>query len=558
MQVDDIVVRRRDEETDNDFAARVSDATPETDFILVVEDDIDALRCLFRFTKNKSSPFIYRLAECTPTEENARRATRDDTLDASKIYRALIAEGQPFVELFARSLSTFPLDVWRPSFDLRARQRLFVYGAVLCMMRTDFENSRRPKCFVNEAKERIDDERAPREPGGFYLDPATGLHEGDLRAYDFFSFYPSCIEQFNIGPDTVREASIDPDSEVRLSMMHLGDAASGVCACCGTKTWSNVSEIVGETKIESKPLRVWENHDANMYVLRRAQRLSIVGVVLGELRRMRESDDIGRRDKLAAAACKLLSNSVFGMMNNRGNGRNFLYNPAAYRAVIHIGRAHLFVALLAFRAVGFAPIYGVTDSVFVSRGDVTKKMQTKNIEGFVGDRLKERLRRDLLSPEGEYVVSIRCVARFTRLVVYNKTSYVGIFADDDISTTDERVFANRDRVRTVGFRRKGVSKAEQRIDFAIFCARHLRRDEGVLTAVAKYLNRFRHHHENEDFKTYFDVECTDRCNHFWEVINDEMRARVAVAHFGGEANWIRSSSAVWKMIHAFFSYHARD
>ncbi|KAK3249924.1 hypothetical protein CYMTET_40672 [Cymbomonas tetramitiformis] len=297
------------------------------------------------------------------------------------------------VELFARGLSMYPVGT-RDELLYKKKTRLFTHNAALRMVSATAGEDwvvLPAEAQLKRARDSVDTAPVTKSIGGCHLRPTIGVHSVRVTVFDFASFYPSCIAKFNIGPDTVRPRDDDADHKspcersVWLPMYHIGEEHATFCDCCHAATFTACSRTLRVIHNGDRSVRVWVNtrpdEASSVCITARAERQTPLATVARTLVRARDAcTDAG--DHAGAAVCKLLANSCFGMLNQRGP-RNFLRSAAAYRAVVLQGRTYLLSGLCALHRKGMTALYGVTDSLFVYGSDTQPGL------------LAERLTREL-------------------------------------------------------------------------------------------------------------------------------------------------------------------
>jgi DNA polymerase-2 len=165
---------------------------------------------------------------------------------------------------------------------------------------------------------RSDDARVfAAQQGGHVLEPVTGVHR-NVWVFDFKSLYPSVIRTFNIDP-----------------LAYVADPAPQ----------EDLIRTPGGA-------------------FRRAP--AILPGLLDELFPRREA---ARKagDEVASHAIKILMNSFYGVLGTRACR---FYNPALANSITGSGREVLLWAKAWFEERGFRVLYGDTDSLFVSSGQM--------------------------------------------------------------------------------------------------------------------------------------------------------------------------------------------
>jgi DNA polymerase-2 len=183
--------------------------------------------------------------------------------------------------------------------------------------------------------------------GGAVLDSVPGLFR-NILVFDFKSLYPSIIRTFNIDPLTyvpLERRSAHPD------LIHTPGGAAFV------RTPGILPELVA---------RLWRQRDA-----------------------ARAADD-----GLGAHAIKILMNSLYGVL--AASSCRF-FSPAIANAITLTGQHLIHLAAEEVRRLGYAVIYGDTDSLFVDVGEPAEAealVRAEEIRITVGTMLARRLRTD--------------------------------------------------------------------------------------------------------------------------------------------------------------------
>ena len=181
------------------------------------------------------------------------------------------------------------------------------------------------------------------QQGGHVLEPVTGLHRG-VWVFDFISLYPSIIRTFNIDPlSYVAKPSPEDDA-----IITPGGA------------------------FRREPAILPRMLDA-LFPRREAAK--------------RSGDDV------ASNAIKILMNSFYGVL---GASACRFYNPALANSITGMGREILLWSKRWFETMGFAVLYGDTDSLFVQSSEADPK-GTSDPQGTSerGRQLAVSLNRDL-------------------------------------------------------------------------------------------------------------------------------------------------------------------
>jgi DNA polymerase-2 len=181
--------------------------------------------------------------------------------------------------------------------------------------------------------------------GGAVLDSVPGLFR-NILVFDFKSLYPSIIRTFNIDPLTyVPPERRDPNAD----LIHTPGGAAFV------RTPGILPELVA---------RLWRERDAAR----------------------------AAKDGLAAHAIKILMNSLYGVL--AASSCRF-FSPAIANAITRTGQHLIHLAADEVRRLGYAVIYGDTDSLFVDVDELdeaTALRRAEEIRVTVGALLAQRLR----------------------------------------------------------------------------------------------------------------------------------------------------------------------
>eukprot|EP00854_Cymbomonas_tetramitiformis_P010753 gene10753-12722_t len=438
-----------------------------------------------------------------------------------------------------------------------------------------------PRIAVLQCPHREDDEarggsderrlRESREkPGGYNPEPATGLHSGIVTVYDFASFYPSIIASYNIGHDTVLESDdADADDAIRIPVVHVGDARGDRCECCrDPRRWNpDASRTLGIIAGSRAETRVWtrsnthhhhqddENREDSRDIRilpasrRRSHLVDMMRFLIETRERFRDDDDI------AGDVCKLIANSVFGMLGReRGDHPNPMLHLPSYRAIALLGRAHLLRAACLARESGDLVVYGDTDSIFVadspSSGDRTSRTTTRFVK-VLNDRLREEmdypaLRNARATPSGPdtavdhpYRVHLRVERTFRSLYVFSKKVYayspIVTGGDDD---------DNEEEVQLVGFPNKRRGEEDERRAFARFCVKERFLATGALDSLST-LCRYYANRPSPTSPSSLDVNAS------WRAVDAEMSGHFARSDFFKRA-WSCVKDAAHELL---FRYH---
>jgi len=154
--------------------------------------------------------------------------------------------------------------------------------------------------------------------GGLVLDSRPGLYR-NILVFDFRSLYPSLIRTFNIDPMTF----VPPG------------AATARVQCTPSGAGFRLDE---EGILPALVARLWEERSACK----------------------------ARGDAIGSQATKILMNSLFGVL---GSPVSRLFSPPVANAITASGRWVIEQAAAHVRSLGYAVIYGDTDSLFVDCGE---------------------------------------------------------------------------------------------------------------------------------------------------------------------------------------------
>ncbi|KAK3253727.1 hypothetical protein CYMTET_37062 [Cymbomonas tetramitiformis] len=320
-----------------------------------------------------------------------------------------------------------------------------------------------PPRFVMEASSLVQEGRLP---GGYNLPPQIGIHRAGVTAFDFRSFYPSCIRSFNLDAGLVSTTDRSAEGWVPLSPLHIGDASnSAACDCCRRDTFRwGASRVLGEVLLGGRRMRIWQNDDGDedtCYVC--PSTASVASELLERFLDCRARVRV-EGDAQGEMACKVLANSVSGVFGYFGgpSRRNELYDAACYRAVVQTGRSHLLRAVLALQSRGHRVLYGDTDSLFVDDSSLTGvEADVEEIGRRVTGVVAEAEARATLERSNGgrgHFVELRASERFEGMVILAKKRYVARLAE------------TRD-LKFCGFSR--VPRFDERCDraFVEFCVR---------------------------------------------------------------------------------------
>ncbi|KAK3241044.1 hypothetical protein CYMTET_49135 [Cymbomonas tetramitiformis] len=408
----------------------------------------------------------------------------------------------------------------------------------------------------DEAREESDERklRESREkPGGYNPEPETGLHPGIVTVYDFASFYPSIIASYNIGHDTVLESDDTDDDAIRIPVVHAGDARGDLCGCCrDPRRWSAAeSRTLGIIAGSHAETRVWarsqhrddekcdDSRDIRILPAsrRRSHLVDMMRYLIETRERIRGDDDI------AGDVCKLIANSVFGMLGReRGDHPNPMLHLPSYRAIALLGRAHLLRAACLARESGDLVVYGDTDSIFVADSAPNSKgrdpsgdraARTTRFVKVLNDRIREAmdypaLRDARVTPSkagavgGDYPyrVHLRVERAFRSLYVFSKKVYaylpVGGVDDNDDTPAESRV-------QLVGFPNKRAGDEDERRALASFCVRERFSTAGALDSLSTLCRYYA--------KRPPPVSSASDVNTTWRAVDAEMSGHFARSDF---------------------------
>jgi DNA polymerase-2 len=230
--------------------------------------------------------------------------------------------------------------------------------------------------------------------GGAVLDSVPGLFR-NILVFDFKSLYPSIIRTFNIDPLTYVSPGTDfPEADV---------------------------------------LRT-----PNGTVFRRE-----AGILPGLVATLWRERDAARRagDELRAYATKILMNSLYGVL--AATSCRFFAPPIA-NAITHTGQYLMHLAADEVRRLGYAVIYGDTDSVFVHTGEESAERAEAlalEILAAVSATLARRLQDEFGVTSHLELEFEKCYRRFFMPEVRqgkggSKKRYAGLLVDGDRSKVE--------------------------------------------------------------------------------------------------------------------------
>ncbi len=259
--------------------------------------------------------------------------------------------------------------------------------------------------------------------GGAVLEPVTGLHDNVL-VFDFRSLYPSLIRTFNIDPlglirgpaarDEAAAGSHQPSGAARRGAEMLspgifvagGHAAPQAGGRGGEGEWGLRAPGEGQaaaggdlTRAGPLGLAPAKRHGASEAAASAepepicapngalfSRQPGILPALLDRLSSERAAAR-ARGDAIASQAIKILMNSCYGVLATPACR---FYSSAVANAITHFGQATLHWTKERAEAMGYAVLYGDTDSLFVAAGtsDGTEARRR-------GEHLASMLNRDL-------------------------------------------------------------------------------------------------------------------------------------------------------------------
>ncbi len=157
--------------------------------------------------------------------------------------------------------------------------------------------------------------------GAIVLEPVPGIHE-NVAVFDMSRYYPSLIISFNISPETKWKPY---DNEVWLFRQDREGLLPKMCR-----------KLLGlREEIEAKMLEV--PADSKEYLA-----LS-----------------------LKSSAVKAVTNAIYGYMAKRRGGNSRVYDPQIAGTITALGRRGILFIVKKAKEMGYQPLYGDTDSVFI-------------------------------------------------------------------------------------------------------------------------------------------------------------------------------------------------
>ena len=227
--------------------------------------------------------------------------------------------------------------------------------------------------------------------GGAVLDSAPGLFR-NILVFDFKSLYPSIIRTFNIDPLAHAKAATDDPNQACLQTPN------------GTRFQREPAILPGIVT------RLWEERDA-----------------------ARQAGD-----SLRANAIKILMNSVYGVL---AASTCRFFSPPLANAITHTGQHLIHLAADEVRRLGYAVIYGDTDSLFVDpqeRNPTRAAERAREILAAVTAALEQRLRDEFDVTSHLELEFEKCYHRFFMPEVRqgkggSKKRYAGLLVDGDTS-----------------------------------------------------------------------------------------------------------------------------
>lgn len=217
--------------------------------------------------------------------------------------------------------------------------------------------------------------------GGLVLSPLRGLHQ-DVYLFDITSLYPTMIINYNISPETIN------------------------CSCCR----DNVkARLILDKDIQNHFQHNIgnQNNDHNYWMCKR--RKGLFSKILQDLTEKR----IQYKNKgmeLESTAIKAIINSGYGVF---GHPNFKYYEPRVAEVITALGRQTLLEMNKIAKEIGFAVLYGDTDSIFVNN------INNIDIPRFI-DNCKTRLN-----------VNVNHEKTFRKLILVGKKHYIGILYGDE-------------------------------------------------------------------------------------------------------------------------------
>jgi len=223
--------------------------------------------------------------------------------------------------------------------------------------------------------------------GALVLDPVTGLHEG-VANFDFASLYPTMMTTFNISPDTY----IDKRFLRRYNKEDYVTCPSG--ASFRKDKLGYIPQMFKHTLEKRKKyttLQKSEEVGSDMFLL--YYRL--------------------------AYSFKRLGLSFYGEL---GNNRSRFYNPILAEAVTLSGQHFLRYTMNLAEEMGYVPLYGDTDSMFIK----LKKDEAEKFEKFCNDHYVDYCVENFDARRDWCNVSLEYENYFDRIFFVTKKKYAGL------------------------------------------------------------------------------------------------------------------------------------
>jgi len=228
--------------------------------------------------------------------------------------------------------------------------------------------------------EKLKTEFKSKYKGGLVLCPKRGLHNS-VFLFDVTSLYPTMIINYNISPETVN------------------------CSCCRNDVKARLffdKDILNDLHhgFSKDPERIY-------WICQ--HRKGLFSGILQELTEKRiEYKNKGK--ELESVAIKVIINSGYGVF---GHSNFKYYDPKVAEVITALGRRTLLEMKKIAEEMGFAVLYGDTDSLFVDN-----KMNTEDISKFI-NVCKKKLK-----------VDVNHEKTFRKLILVGKKHYIGIPCSD--------------------------------------------------------------------------------------------------------------------------------
>jgi hypothetical protein len=243
-----------------------------------------------------------------------------------------------------------------------------------------YSDSRQQQLFQQQSKVRGNAKDAYiKYKGAIVLNPERGLHS-NVYLFDVTSLYPTMIIKYNLSPETVN------------------------CSCC--KNNPKARELF--TPYILKDCSYVPAKDGCYWICRR--RSGLFAKILQELTEQRiKYKNAGL--EIESQAIKAIINSGYGVF---GHPYFKYYEPRVAELVTAFGRYTLTKMQESAKEIGFAVLYGDTDSLFVNN---VKSIQDAN--KFISE-CKSKLGVDVGHEK-----------TFSKLILVGKKHYIGILSDPD-------------------------------------------------------------------------------------------------------------------------------